>query len=152
MPGSHRRFLEDLQRVSNIREFVSDAPNTKEGKELREAYDACLAGLRRFRDIHIQIVGRYIINPSSKRQTVKKSNPGGETGTGGTQLIPFLKQVREETMEGVAAEYTRGLIVQGLFPRESAKRGRDSEEKGQIKVGLAGVWDKGFDGGGICHW
>ena len=153
MPGSHRRFLEDLQRVSNLRDFVSTVPKNREGDELREAYDACLTGLRRFREIHIQIVGRYILNPSSKAKNVKKSNPGGETGTGGTQLIPFLKQVREETMEGVAAEYTRGLIVKGLFPRESAKRARDGEEKGQNqKVGLAGVWDTGFDGGGICHW
>jgi indoleamine 2,3-dioxygenase len=153
MPGPHRRFLEDLSRVSALREFIAGYPDGIEGDELREAYDACLAGLRRFRDIHIQIVSRYILLPSSKT-TVKKPNPGGETGTGGTQLIPFLKQVREETMEGIAAEYTRGLIAQGLFPRESAKRSREVAEKGQTQtVGLAGVWETGFDGvGGICHW
>jgi indoleamine 2,3-dioxygenase len=148
MPGPHRRFLEALSRVSNLRDFVTECVD---GEELREAYDACLAGLRRFRDIHIQIVSRYILVPSGK-VAVKKPNPGGETGTGGTQLIPFLKQVREETMEGVAAEYTRGLIAQGLFPRESAKRNRNAVEKTQT-VGLAGVWETGFDGGGgICHW
>jgi indoleamine 2,3-dioxygenase len=154
MPGSHRRFLEALTRVSNLREFVSEFPRTDEGEALREAYDACLAGLRRFRDIHIQIVSRYILIPSSKASSVKRPNPGGETGTGGTQLMPFLKQVREETMESVAAEYTRGLIAQGLFPRESAKRNRDFLENmnGNQTVGLAGVWEKGFDGGGICHW
>lgn len=153
MPGPHRRFLEDLSRVSDVREFISGYPAGIMGDELREAYDACLAGLRRFRDIHIQIVSRYILLPSAKT-TVKKANPGGETGTGGTQLIPFLKQVREETVEGVAAEYTRGLIAQGLFPRESAKRSREVAEKGQMQtVGLAGVWETGFDGvGGICHW
>lgn len=153
MPGPHRRFLEDLTRVSNLRHFVSSYPESQAGDELREAYDACLVGLRRFREIHIQIVSRYILLPSSKTN-VKKAHPGGETGTGGTQLIPFLKQVREETMEGVAAEYTRGLIAQGLFPRESGKRSREVAEKGQTQtVGLAGVWETGFDGGGgICHW
>jgi len=151
MPGPHRRFLEDLTRVSNLRDFIAEYPDCAEGHELKEAYDACLAGLRRFRDIHIQIVSRYILVPSGKT-VVKKPNPGAETGTGGTQLIPFLKQVRQETMEGVAAEYTRGLIAQGLFPRESAKRSREVVEKTQT-VGLAGVWETGFDGGGgICHW
>jgi indoleamine 2,3-dioxygenase len=153
MPGPHRRFLEDLSRVSNLRDFVSSYPKCVQGEILREGYDACLTGLRRFREIHIQIVSRYILVPSRKT-TIKRANPGGETGTGGTQLIPFLKQVREETMEGVAAEYTRGLISQGLFPRESAKRSREVAEKGETqKVGLAGVWETGFDGGGgICHW
>ena len=153
MPGGHRRFLEDLSRVSNLRDFVTKYPASIQGNELKEAFDACLAGLRRFRDIHIQIVSRYILVPSSKT-TVKKPNPGGETGTGGTRLIPFLKQVREETMEGVAAEYTRGLIAQGLYPRERAKRSREIAEREdtQTVVGLAGVWETGFDGGGICHW
>jgi len=151
MPGPHRRFLEDLSRVSNLRDFVTSY-NDAGRDQLKEAFDACLAGLRKFRDIHIQIVSRYILLPSSKTSAVKKPNPGGETGTGGTQLIPFLKQVREETMEGVAAEYTRGLIAQGLFPRDSAKRSRDVAERTQM-VGLAGVWETSFDGGGgICHW
>lgn len=154
MPGPHRRFLEDLTRVSNLRDFISSYPECAEGEELREAYDACLAGLRRFRDIHIQIVSRYILIPSRKTSVKKNGNLGGETGTGGTQLIPFLKQVKEETLAGVAAEYTRGLITQGLFPRESSKRSREVAEKGQTQtVGLAGVWETGFDGGGgICHW
>jgi indoleamine 2,3-dioxygenase len=148
MPGPHRRFLEALTRVSNLRDFISNS----QSQALKEAYDACLAGLRRFREIHIQIVSRYILVPSSKTAT-KKPNPGPETGTGGTQLIPFLKQVREETVEGVASEYTRGLIAHGLFPREKGgKRSRGDVEKMQT-VGLAGVWETGFDaGGGICHW
>lgn len=154
MPGPHRRFLEDLTRVSNLREFVSEYPQNTDGEEMREAFDACLAGLRRFRDIHIQIVSRYILLQARQTTTVKKPNPGAETGTGGTQLIPFLKQVREETMEGVASEYTRGLIATGLFPRESAKRRREvADEVESQTVGLAGVWESGFDGGGgICHW
>jgi indoleamine 2,3-dioxygenase len=151
MPGPHRRFLEDLSLVSNLRDFVTSYPSTLEGQTLKEAYDACLAGLRHFREIHIAIVSRYILIPARKSSmtAVKKLNPGGETGTGGTQLIPFLKQVREETTERVAAEYTRGLIASGLFPRESAKRRRDVVDRGEQMVGLA--W--GFDeAGGICHW
>ena len=146
MPGPQRRFLEDLSRVSNLRDFIECHPQ----QELKEAYDACLAGLRRFRDIHIQIVSRYILVPSNKSAVVKP-NPGSETGTGGTKLVPFLKQVREETVEGVASEFTRGLIARGLFPREMAKRIRDEGNVSKT-VALAGVWESGFDGGGICHW
>ena len=44
MPGPHRRFLEDVTRVANIRDYVEAHRNNR---ELTVAYDACLAMLRR---------------------------------------------------------------------------------------------------------
>ncbi|TVY34465.1 Indoleamine 2,3-dioxygenase [Lachnellula subtilissima] len=104
MPGPHKEFLQHVESTSNIREYADKCLDAGVG----EAYNAAIAELSRFRDIHIQIVTRYIITPS--RQQVPPSTAGmnlaiasanGETkdlhGTGGTQLLPFLKQSRDET-------------------------------------------------------
>jgi indoleamine 2,3-dioxygenase len=112
MPGKHARFLEDTSRVSNIRPFVEKHDNY----ELSLAYDACLAMLTAFRDQHIAIVTRYIIIPSKDiracgrsfsskvgmpseniAKATTSSEPQAQQGTGGTVLIPFLKQTRDET-------------------------------------------------------
>jgi indoleamine 2,3-dioxygenase len=106
MPGPHRAFLEHVESVSNIRQYAStDA-------EVQVAYNAAVDELSRFRDIHIQIVTRYIINPSKKQGVAKNAgmnlavaSTNGSIkslhGTGGTALLPFLKQSRDETKETV---------------------------------------------------
>ncbi|KAF2709369.1 Indoleamine 2,3-dioxygenase [Pleomassaria siparia CBS 279.74] len=102
MPGPHRAFLQHVESVSNIRNYA--ATNT----EVAIAYNAAVEELSHFRDIHIQIVTRYIINPSRKQGPVKNagmnlavasthSKTKSLHGTGGTALIPFLKQSRDET-------------------------------------------------------
>ncbi|EXJ78905.1 indoleamine 2,3-dioxygenase [Capronia epimyces CBS 606.96] len=110
MPGPHRRFLKYLVSTSNILSFVESQPaNTA----LSQAYAECVAELRRFRDRHIQIVSRYIILQASKPQpfshhsrqnlaTATSEETQGKVasemyGTGGTTLISFLKQSRDET-------------------------------------------------------
>jgi indoleamine 2,3-dioxygenase len=104
MPGPHRAFLEYVESFSNIRTYAST------NAEVQVAYNAAVEELSRFRDIHIQIVTRYIINPSKKRGVAKNAgmnlavaSTNGSTkslhGTGGTALLPFLKQSRDETRE-----------------------------------------------------
>lgn len=100
MPGPHRRFLESLASVSNVRSVISALPECRSG-DAKEAYTMCVSCLRCFRNIHIKIVTRYILVQSSKSC---RSNPGRETGTGGTQLIPFLKQMRDKTTEALIEE------------------------------------------------
>ncbi len=63
MPGPHARFLNDVQAIANIREFVEEHPSDR---NLRLAYDACLTMLRVLRDKHIAIVTRYIVVPSAR--------------------------------------------------------------------------------------
>ena len=108
MPGPHRRFLTHITRMGSIRELALIAPVTKEQERLRDAYTAATEALSKFRNKHIQIVTRYIILPSRQsfkggRQNLASSSTqksGQElTGTGGTTLVPFLKQSRDETSD-----------------------------------------------------
>ena len=178
MPGPHRRFLEDVTMVANIREFVECNRNNK---ELTVAYDACLAMLRAFRDVHINIVSRYIIIKSRESRSRSRSHSPVQTrlkvdiatssrqktndssmkkklkGTGGTALIPFLKQARDETSEPSIDTWARRVLT------------KDSEEKGendfflgkaveQLPVdsldvcGMAGTWAVDENAGGLCHY
>ncbi|KAI9368222.1 Indoleamine 2,3-dioxygenase [Aspergillus egyptiacus] len=119
MPGPHRRFLEMLTRISNVREF---AMSYKLGSDVRDAYNTAVMSMGVFRDKHIQIVTRYIINaaklppPQNATSSLNlatltcthlKDKDGhvssGVNGTGGTDLIPFLKQTRDATK--AAANY-----------------------------------------------
>ncbi|KAJ5216340.1 Indoleamine 2-3-dioxygenase [Penicillium cinerascens] len=113
MPASHRHFLEKLSDLSNIRAYVTSA---QDAPELKEAYNAAVMTLSSFRDAHIQIVTRYIVMParsglpaehtsdkvnlataSSQIDGLQDNKPSGLYGTGGTSLIPFLKQTRDTT-------------------------------------------------------
>jgi indoleamine 2,3-dioxygenase len=201
MPGPHRRFLQHVERVANLRDFVS--AHADENGALRTAYDACLAMLRAFRDAHIRIVSRYIIaksragHPSSTSASSAGSPaPAGAAGrlnlasasskaaaaaavglesaglrrlrgTGGTALIPFLKQARDETGEPAIDAWARRLLSNGpaTVARGShgdggggavegarlSKIGEHASGEREI-VGLAGVWRIDDSEGGICHW
>lgn len=136
MPKKHREFLEALIRVSHIRDYVLE--HAEDTPALVLSYDACLAMLRTFRDKHIQVVSRYIIIQARKAQKLAAKNPvsasaaapaepaAEETkreglatatsskatprGTGGTALIPFLKQARDETGDPAASTWGRRLL------------------------------------------
>lgn len=179
MPGPHRRFLEDIAAVANLREFVEQR---RADKALCMAYDACLVMLRALRDKHIQMVSRYIIVPSRQARTRAGSlttpattgtragmnlatvHYGDATrqagkklrGTGGTALIPFLKQARDETSEPAINSWAKRLLSNGPpEPRAAtaplSKLGEHAD--GHIEVvGLAGTWKMDDSEGGICHW
>lgn len=180
MPGPHARFLAHMSTVSNIREFVT---THRHDRGLATAYDACLAMLRAFRDKHIQMVSRYIIVKS--RESARSASPSaasattphkpervniasartaegnekkGLRGTGGTALIPFLKQARDETGEPAIDAWARRLLNNGPgtggFGDGGVRMGKVGEKgSGDLTVlGLAGVWSVDDSDGGICHW
>ncbi|GAB7358737.1 hypothetical protein MBLNU230_g3966t1 [Neophaeotheca triangularis] len=106
MPGPHRRFLQHIKRQPSIRELALLPAATPEQERLRESYTVAADALREFRDKHIKLVTMYIILPSRKASESRKrdlafssSKQEGDqmTGTGGTPLLPFLKQSRDET-------------------------------------------------------
>ncbi|RWA14488.1 hypothetical protein EKO27_g571 [Xylaria grammica] len=175
MPGPHARFLNDVGRVANIREFVEGRRGTD--KPLSIAYDACLAMLRAFRDIHIAIVTRYIVLPSRENKARSRSrspvavrsrqnlatasrneNHKKVKGTGGTALIPFLKQARDETGEPAVEDWARRFMS-----RQTKVSGQNDFFLGKaeeqvpldepvVEHGLAGTWSMDEDVGGICHY
>lgn len=182
MPGPHRRFLERVSEVANIREYVE--AHRQDGA-LTAAYDACLAMLRELRDRHIRMVSRYIIVKSHEAQRVASAASEAETkqarplnlantsstdtgtavqkklrGTGGTALIPFLKQAREETGEPAIGSWARRIMSNspaygGRQMRAGSARLGTLDEHSDGKremVGLAGIWSVDDSEGGICHW
>lgn len=107
MPGLHREFLARISELPSLRSYIeaSDAS----GPELREAYDKCMAQLRSWRGKHIALVSKYIVQPARAEAVEKAAKievDGAEEtdkewelqGTGGSALIPFLRQARDETV------------------------------------------------------
>ncbi|QLQ79063.1 hypothetical protein HG537_0B04100 [Torulaspora globosa] len=160
MPREHREFLVHLAKVSNIKDYVE----TKKDKELTLAYDACIAMLKSFRDKHIQIVTRYIILQAHKkdgssqskvlRSGLSKSQGKKEQrGTGGTALIPFLKQCRDETGSSAASDWGKKVLstavldvhenstVTGTRKRSHGSTVESGDDTKRMKLGLAGNWD-----------
>lgn len=184
MPGPHARFLNDVQAVANIREFVETWGSGDQ--ELRVAYDACLAMLSKLRDRHISIVTRYIVTPSraerarsrsrspeavrqrvnlatASRQPQSRRGPQGIAldtsakkdlkGTGGTQLMSFLKQARDETGDPAVLDWSKRFM--NRQPRREGQGdfflGKGEHPVEEVEVaGLAGTWTMDDDFGGIC--
>lgn len=111
MPGPHARFLDAVEAMSNIRPYIE---LECEKQDLRDAYNSAVAALSELRDKHIQLVAKYIVIPSRTptpvvhrhrinlaSTTTKLADQDVNTkdlvGTGGTKLIPFLRQSRDET-------------------------------------------------------
>ncbi|KAH6627447.1 Indoleamine 2,3-dioxygenase [Chaetomium tenue] len=114
-PGGMRKAVGDL---------VADGTggSKEELMAVREAFEGATRALAEFRNKHLQMVTRYIIIPSRQPNPNQGVNlatassrltgtgapegrrpaptAGGElTGTGGTALLPFLKQSRDETFQ-----------------------------------------------------
>lgn len=125
MPKKHREFLKDLGDTTTIREYVLE--HGDENSELTISYDACLAMLKLFRDKHIQIVTRYVVLQAKKTAKMgssstmrsglarKKQNGAEEKGTGGTSLLPFLKQCRDETGDPAAGTWGKRILSDGVM-------------------------------------
>ncbi|KAF9916351.1 hypothetical protein BX616_003983 [Lobosporangium transversale] len=106
--------------------LLEDSEHSVQIKELIENYDACVHQIKLFRDTHIQVVTRYILTQArrgppegwedyrvkvdtnveeKKAEGIKASqdqqkDEGHEPaiqGTGGSDLMPFLKTNRDET-------------------------------------------------------
>jgi indoleamine 2,3-dioxygenase len=102
MPSEHRKFLNAVSKLPSIGDYVA----RRSGDDrLAAVYNECLQRLSEWRSRHIGVVTTHIVSPSRKTQGLK--SPGGDSdvndselqGTGGSALIPFLKQARLETME-----------------------------------------------------
>jgi indoleamine 2,3-dioxygenase len=94
-PPAHRRFIDHVRAQSRLRDFVASANHPA----LREAYNACVIGLARFRTRHLEYAASYI-----HRQAKDSVGNDTDVGTGGTPFMAYLKKHRDET----AAHLLRG--------------------------------------------
>ncbi|KAI1478304.1 indoleamine 2,3-dioxygenase [Daldinia eschscholtzii] len=109
MPAPHRAFLEHVSRMDSIKELANKQCTSDEQRQMQQSFQAATKALGDFRNRHMQVVTRYIIVPSRKQfqgsvvnlaaasSGSKEGSKEQLTGTGGTALIPFLKQTRDET-------------------------------------------------------
>ena len=89
MPIKHRQFLDALSHQPPVRDYVAGAGDT----EVIASYNKVIDAFVEFRSSHIIIVTRYIV--SQKRYSINSSLE--DKGTGGTEFMPFLKKLRDET-------------------------------------------------------
>ncbi|MDW8106838.1 MAG: indoleamine 2,3-dioxygenase [Armatimonadota bacterium] len=88
MPPAHRRFLEVVEARSQVRPMVLSSSKVA----LRDAYNACVEGIYRFRALHLNYAAQYIY----KQQAKDLKNPT-RVGTGGTPFMRYLKKHRDES-------------------------------------------------------
>ncbi|WP_338466080.1 indoleamine 2,3-dioxygenase [Novosphingobium sp. ZN18A2] len=86
-PVAHRRFIEDLGKHSTLREFVAGAGSST----LREAFNANIEQVARFRTHHLEYAASYI----NKQMGAARGNDP-DVGTGGTPFMKYLKKHRDE--------------------------------------------------------
>jgi indoleamine 2,3-dioxygenase len=82
MPAPHRDFVDWMGRKP-LRAHCDRVP------PVGAAWSACAAAVARFRQHHLEIVARYVI--------AQATDEGGERGTGGTNPMVFLKQMKRDT-------------------------------------------------------
>lgn len=105
MPRQHRDFLDFVGTLPSLRSFIEDQGDS----HLRSAFDECLAQLKLWRGKHISVVSKYIVQPARAAARAEAQaqdsveafeSVAGEDlqGTGGSSLIPFLRQSKDETV------------------------------------------------------
>lgn len=175
MPGPHARFLERVGKVANIRAFVEQHPFDRDLTLAFDACVAMLSALRD-KHIQM-VSRYIIVQKSRAQKAesdAKKPEAGGKDekvalthrpkrssstleeakerqqkliGTGGSSLIPFLRQARDETAEPASLWARRLLGKQG--GKFNTSDGVEGQEKCQ---GLAGVWHVDDSAGGLCSY
>jgi indoleamine 2,3-dioxygenase len=92
MPGPHRDFLAQMEKLSNVRSYVLSHPRHS---NLHNSYDQAVAALALLRQKHMIVASRYIIVPSMKQSRTYCREE--MKGTGGTDFISFLRLTRDNT-------------------------------------------------------
>ncbi|KAF8809701.1 Indoleamine 2,3-dioxygenase [Phlegmacium glaucopus] len=115
MPRHHRAFLTHLENNPRpLRQLVISASSVaadsnKDGKSLLNAYNDAVLSLKELRDSHLIIVALFIIGPARRNGLNLNSDHvdfAGDgkvplKGTGGTDMVRFLKGVRDQTGEAL---------------------------------------------------
>ncbi|KAI8926999.1 Indoleamine 2,3-dioxygenase [Entophlyctis helioformis] len=102
LSAEHRDFLVALGNGPSIRDYLTTLPPNHAAVA---EFDRAITGMKLFRDTHIKITTVYIILQQKKDIEGTGGNllapEKGAVGTGGTDLIPFLRQTRQETVDAL---------------------------------------------------
>ena len=115
MPRHHRAFLSHLKASPcAVRDLVAAAPQERGIRAgLTAAYNAAVMAVKRFRDAHIRIAALYIVSQARRVRGGAEAETEAETGaelppqnegTGGTDLVPFLRGIRDKTAAAVLGD------------------------------------------------
>ncbi len=109
MPLEHRDFLKVIAARRSLREYID---SRAEDPRLVDAYNECLQQLSSWRSRHIGVVTTHITSQArNEHRKGEKPDPNEVTdglsvqdesklqGTGGSALIPFLRQAKQETLD-----------------------------------------------------
>lgn len=108
MPPAHRQLIQDISSELPVKSFVQ-----QQGSErLNRAFQHCVTKLVAFRSYHINIVSRFITVPAARARQSRTQGQESEVdaagraptaleeiGTGGSNIMTFLKTVREHTKD-----------------------------------------------------
>lgn len=86
MPREHSALVSHIEQGPSLSDFCMA------NAELKKLRDEALAHLTEFRNLHLKIVAIYIMGPARKAGQSSR-------GTGGTNPMIFLKEVRDHTEE-----------------------------------------------------
>jgi len=188
MPGPHARFLGDVQAVANIRDFVERNRSNGPLALAYDACLSMLSNLRdkhiaivtRYivlpsREVRARSRSRSPVAVRKMNLAVASRQPQGIAydareaarqngkqnnlkGTGGTALISFLKQARDETGEPAIEQWaqrfmSRQIRSEGQGDFFAGKPGEGVVQTEEVEVsGLAGTWTMEDEVGGICNY
>lgn len=187
MPGPHRRFLQDVASVANLHEYVEAHKSAVKLTTAFDACLAMLRSLRdkhiqlvsRYiivksresrshqRSLSPRNAPNNQIQPLNLAHPMSKDSRKGDKsgsknkplkGTGGTALIPFLKQARDETGEPAIDAWARRVLSNTGSKTMGSPNVAPIEKPGEHPdgvmeiIGLAGTWSLEDSEGGLCHW
>lgn len=85
-PTRHRRLIEDVRAASHLRHLGETAGDPA----LKDAYNAILTSVARFRTRHLEYAASYI-----NKQSAHATGNDTDVGTGGTPFMRYLKKHRD---------------------------------------------------------
>lgn len=118
MPPAHKQLIQDISLQPSLRGFVQQQASER----LNQAFHLCVTRILSLRSYHINVVSRFITVPAARARQLRKQGldlegemisraPTAleERGTGGSGIMTFLKDVRDQTKDALLPETSKEM-------------------------------------------